>query len=242
MHISEIVGESLRHTKTVVSLDLGKVAGHTGLTILYEQELFRTERNPEHPEIMTMHDLVPKPTGETWCDVVAIKRFPLNTPYPEQVDEVCRIVTAVKQAVDTPITLVIDGTGCGVPVVDAFRAALQGIRGVSIVPIMITAGDAVTRKHGGYGVPKPDLVGAVQKALGFQRLRVSAELEHAATLIDEARTFEAKQNPVSGYIRYAHREGAHDDLLLSLAMAVWFLFYQRRHGRMRTMSKTQLGL
>ena len=57
-------------------------------------------------------------------------------------------------------------------------------------------------------------------ALQTGRLKVAAGLPEAATLSAELRTFEAKITAAANTV-YEHREGAHDDLVLAVALGVW---------------------
>lgn len=54
------------------------------------------------------------------------------------------------------------------------------------------------------------------------RLRIAASLPHAKTLVDELRAFRVKIDPLTANDSYsAWREKDHDDMVLSVALAVW---------------------
>ncbi len=55
------------------------------------------------------------------------------------------------------------------------------------------------------------------------RLKIAPELPNAAILVQELQSFEVRITP-SGHATYAAdwRQGTHDDLVLSLACALWF--------------------
>jgi hypothetical protein len=116
--------------------------------------------------------------------------------------------------------LVIDGTGVGRPVVDLFRQSA----GYALTPVLITAGATVSSDDAGYThVPKRDLVGAVQVLLQNKHLRIGPNLPEAATLTAELQHFQTKINVATAHDSYgAWREGTHDDLVLALALALWF--------------------
>ena len=121
-------------------------------------------------------------------------------------------------------TLIVDATGVGRPVVDAFRAAGFARPGVALVAILITGGDAVPydRASGYWRVPKRDLVGILAVLLQTRRLKVAAALPHAPTLLTELQNVRVKIDPQTAHDSYsAWREADHDDLVLAVALAVW---------------------
>jgi hypothetical protein len=69
-------------------------------------------------------------------------------------------------------------------------------------------------------VAKILLVGQVQRLLQSGRLRIGAKLPHAGTLQKELRDFRVKISKAANET-YDAREGAHDDLVLSLAIALF---------------------
>jgi hypothetical protein len=116
--------------------------------------------------------------------------------------------------------LVVDKTGVGVAVVDMIREA--GLP-ADVRPYTITAGF----RPGDGTVPKLDLVASVQAALGQDRVRFAPSLEHTPTLQAELKGFNAKATPDRNETFAAGREGEHDDLVLALALALW---YGERHA------------
>lgn len=147
--------------------------------------------------------------------------------------------------------LAIDATGVGAPVVDLFKAEFKGFSqraapsnsstkfvrdraqfppaplqwpqaGVVLKPIQITGGDAVTYENGVTRVPKRDLVSAAQVALQTGRLKIAADLPEAQTLVRELESFKVKIDLDTAHDSYgAWRVGAHDDLVLAVALALW---------------------
>jgi hypothetical protein len=138
------------------------------------------------------------------------------------------------------VTLAVDMTGVGRPVVDLFRVAARkpsaGWPGMTIVPtpglaarlipIQITGGNQVTRDGDIWNVPKRDLAGVVQVALQSRRLKVAADLPDAQVLVAELQNFRVKIS-LAGHDSYGAgtgeewRVGAHDDLVLAVAIALW---------------------
>jgi hypothetical protein len=115
--------------------------------------------------------------------------------------------------------LLVDATGVGRPVVDLFRE-----RGLKYKAITITGGNKVTVASlgGGYGVPKRDLIGALEVPFHSGRLKVAAGLALWETLRSELQTFRRKVSLTTGMDTYEHwRESDHDDLVLAAALACW---------------------
>jgi hypothetical protein len=123
------------------------------------------------------------------------------------------------------IELVVDATGVGRAVLDVLRGA-----GLEPVAITITGGDQVTKPAlEEYRVPKRDLVSTVAVLLQQRRLRIAAALPLAPTLREELANFKVTIT-AGGHDRYgaggdalAWRERPHDDLVLAVALAAWFV-------------------
>lgn len=144
-----------------------------------------------------------------------LERYRLGTPYPTIVEKATTLVQLLTRGDSTP-RLVVDATGVGRPVVDLLTQA-----GLNPIAITITGGDTPSRNGREWRVPKRDLVGALVVAFQGQRLKIAEALPEARTLIDELLNFKVKIS-ASGHDSYeAWREGVHDDLVLSVAMAVW---------------------
>jgi hypothetical protein len=204
-----------------LGLDLGQAADYSALAIL--------ERQPQAARDSRMFH----------CR--HLQRWPLKTSYPAIVADMARIVASddlqhalrrfngeghhgsqfgiENQRQATMPVLAIDATGVGAPVVDMFRAA--SLRAV-LTPIIITGGDAVTREGGVTRVPKRDLVSAAQVALQTGRLKIASDLPEAQALVRELENFQVKISLDTAHDSYgAWREGAHDDLVLAVALALW---------------------
>jgi hypothetical protein len=115
--------------------------------------------------------------------------------------------------------LIVDATGVG-------RAVLDMLRNAYLKPtaITITGGDTVTQASvAELRVPKRDLVAAVAVALQQGRLKMAPDLLHAAMLTAELQNFRMRIDPRTAHDSYAAwREADHDDLVLALAVALWY--------------------
>lgn len=222
-------------------LDLGQSNDYTALTIVEQQLWISTELNEAHfannwqpgwmsPEPLTphqasraLHDTSPLPAKPP-LHVRWLERLPLGTPYPHIVKHVAGIVTR-PLFVQRGIVILVDKTGVGAPVVDMFTEA-----GLKVVAVTITGGERVHRDRGGFTVPKRDLVGAAQSAFQTRRLMIPDSLPDAEAAKKELQDFRVKINIRTAHDSYeAWREGTHDDLVLSLAMPVWYRDRYNKH-------------
>ncbi len=146
-------------------------------------------------------------------EVRYIERFPLGTPYPDVVN---RVITMLETPQLKECVVIIDNTGVGRAVSDLFRK-LQA----PLVPVTITGGGTASQESGCWRVPKIDLVGAVQVCLQTERLKISRALPEASLLVKEMLDFKMKYTQAAN-VTFNAREGAHDDLVLACALAVWY--------------------
>jgi hypothetical protein len=201
-----------------VGLDLGQSNDYTALAVV---EKVGTGRDPD---LHLRH----------------LERYELRTPYPTMVSRVAALVNnpqltthreappawfAFDHSGATGPTLggkvepelLVDATGVGRPVIDLFKE-----RGVRYRAITITGGNKVTATGGGYGVPKRDLIGALEVPFHSGRLKVAAGLPLWETLRKELQSFRRKVSLTTGNDTYEHwRESNHDDLVLAAALACW---------------------
>lgn len=148
-------------------------------------------------------------------EVGHLSRLPLGTIYPNVVSHVAGLMSRLR----APAELVLDVTGCGRPVGDMFAVA-----GLSPIGVTITAGDAVTSEGLNFHVGKIALVSRLQACLHNHQLRIYDGLADAQALIEELQNFRAQVSD-SGYWKFGARANKHDDLVLSVALALW-----RSHG------------
>lgn len=143
-----------------------------------------------------------------------LERFRIGTPYPEIVHRVTQILATPPLRLDTP--LVVDGTGVGRAVVDMFTVPEHLVR------IQITGGSVVHADRGYVNVPKRDLVGVVQRLFHEDRLKFAASLKLTSVLVAELQNFRVKISETGRDTYGAWREGDHDDLVLALALPLWY--------------------
>jgi hypothetical protein len=186
-----------------VGLDLGQAQDYTAISILEQR-------------------WSDQPRGYKY-DLRYLDRF-RGMPYPDVVKKVAFLVRSPKIMGSEPPALVVDKTGVGAPIADMFR---QG--GVRPVEITISGGNSPSVVPRGFAVPKRDLVFALLKAFQTGQFKIAAGLPLGDTLMHELLNFNVKINLVTSHDSYgAWREGIHDDMVMSVAMAVWYA--ERRYG------------
>jgi hypothetical protein len=185
--------------KYIAGLDLGQQNDRTALVVL-EQDLPREdvfgEPEREHSLYRARH----------------IERYETEVSYTEQVARVRRTMKQLPRR--TP--LVVDATGVGRAVADLFADC-----GSRVIRVTITGGDSVTRKGSEFRVPKADLASTTQALLQTDRLQFSKRVPLTEILTGELQDFRVKVSD-GGHVRFEHREGQHDDLVLALALAAWY--------------------
>jgi hypothetical protein len=173
-------------------LDLGQLSDPSALTILE-----RLEDGP-HVRYEARH----------------LQRWPLGTAYPRIVEAVGALLT--REPLVKQCRLIIDETGVGSAVADMFREA-----GIPFIGIIITGSTGWYRESGRrWHVSKLLLVSEVQKFLSSEAIGISRHLPVAEVLREELKNFRVHVSK-SAHEIYEAREGATDDIVLSLAIALF---------------------
>jgi hypothetical protein len=180
----------------VLGLDLGQARDYTAISISA-----RTEQ--DRKGIYALRHL---------------ERCRLGTPYPAIVRRVKHLDRMIREAPHWgDCRVAVDATGVGRPVVDLLEEA----KIPSIYPVTITGGDEAHQDGRSFRVPKRELVSGLQVLLQTERLKIAQDIPHAETFVAELRNFRVRISE-SGHDSYeAWREGSHDDLVLSVAIACW---------------------
>jgi hypothetical protein len=186
-------------TDHIIGLDLGQTTDFAALAVL--------ERGSGNA-------VMPVVEGPSYA-VRHLARFPLGTPYTSIVSEVARLANTPTLACSA---LVVDQTGVGRPVVDAFRQASLSAR---LVPATITSGSTVKRTaDGSLHVPKKQLVTVLQEVLQAGRLQVARRLPLASVLVQELLNFRVQITEAANET-FGAASGEHDDIVLAVALACW---------------------
>lgn len=183
-------------------LDLGQAADYSALSVV-EQHV--------------------SPDGIHCYDLRLLDRWRLGTPYPVIVRDVA---AKFSRHPLRGCPLCIDNTGVGRAVFDIFKQQ-QGLL-AKLIPITIVNAFQPNMQKGEWHVPKKDLVGVLQVLFGTahngrKRLLIAKELKEAKALEREIATFRVKVNKATGYESFeAWRARDHDDLVLAVALPLWF--------------------
>ena len=191
-----------------VGIDVGQAHDPTAICIAS-----RIVTMPTNPALASINPH-PRPRYE----VLHLERLRLGMPYPAQVDHIEAMLCRAPLDRLAPRVLV-DYTGVGRPVFDMFagRHALRRAQGV-----VITGGRETSGTAAGWSVPKGELVSKLQALLHSGDLRIASSLPDAAVLARELQDFRVRFTE-AGNATFNAREGAHDDLVLALALAVFGL-------------------
>ena len=212
-----------RQSTFALGLDLGQQIDPTAIAIV---ERIVEAKRPREIGSDLLERAAPPRYECRW-----LMRMPLQTSYPD-------VVSFVGNRLSLPplrqnCRLVIDATGVGRPIVDLFARA--GLRPIGVT---ITAGDSEHRDPDGsqnYRVAKIVLVSRLQALLHSGALAIARSLPEQPALVSELQNFRASISDL-GNASFGARQGAHDDLVLALAIALWYLAGpQSGTGRMRVL-------
>ena len=127
-----------------IGFDLGQKHDHTAIAVLERVAVPTGEFDHTYGAPVIRPDL----------HVRHAERLPLNTSYPavaERLASLCRSM----QLRGHPVTVVVDATGVGTPVLDALRRERLP---ATILPVSITSGGMPSYANGVDRIPKADLL------------------------------------------------------------------------------------
>lgn len=200
----------------ICSLDLGQTTDFSAFSVIEKRT-----------EVETREETVPVDEPVFHCR--SLHRWHLGTPYTTIVDDVVRFMG---QAPLAGGILCVDQTGCGRPVVDLLRR--QRPKAKLLIPVTITAGQQVSRTpNGDWHVAKVPLISTLLVAQQSDRFRFAKGMREAATLTQELANYRMRVTAALNET-FEAREGAHDDLVLSLALGVWWGSRPQRRLRVWT--------
>ncbi|GEM_PF-411383 len=179
--------------RVVVGLDLGQASDYSALVLL--------EVHPGHEGAVQRYS------------VGFIHRWQLGSSYVTIAHDAARLV----QGLGERGRLVVDATGVGAGVVDMLRAAR-----LAPVAVTLTSGREASAVAGGWHVPKLEVAAGLVRVFQEQRIAIRKDLGLAGVLLGEARSFKIKPTLHGAVTVEAWRERDHDDLVLSLGLAVWW--------------------
>jgi hypothetical protein len=202
-----------RHTRFVVGVDLGQSADPTAIAVLeYAAGVIDTGSEYERHIGQTEH----LQTDAARIDVRHLERLPLGLSYPAQVQYVADLLRR-EPLCGGHTDLVVDETGVGRPVADLFDDA-----GLRPIRVSITAGSEVKGQgNRRWHVAKTVLISTLDARLHTGELRFADRLTESAAMREELKDFR-RHVGTAGRFSYEARQGKHDDLVLAVAISLWW--------------------
>lgn len=198
----------------VMGVDLGQSNDPTAISVIHHSVRPTGDWQLSYSSVPGMPNTT-RERSEVRFDVRALERVPLGTPYPQVVSRVAELLE--RPALRDGCDLVVDETGVGRAVSDIFEAS-----GMRPQRVAITAGNETTNpENRRWHVPKSLLISTVDARLHVGELRFASELTDAGALAEELKDFRRSVS-AAGRASYNAREGKHDDLILSIAIALWW--------------------
>ena len=200
-----------------VGLDLGQQRDRAALAVVEYLPRVTARLNPVTYERIK----------ELEVRVRHVRRFELGTGYLEVVHQT---VTLLRHgAFARGVTLVVDATGVGAPVIDLLRQALRGtdLR-VELAPVVITGGLQVSLgPSGSYHVPKWELIDALRHILESSRVKIASRSAQMETLRKELEGMERRVRH-SGSVELSGKHQGSDDMVMALSLALWRMLAAHR--------------
>lgn len=210
------------NTEFYVGVDVGSLRDYTAICVVRQRFVVVGDWR----EAMYRNDLS---TARARYELIYLNQLPVGTDYPRIVDEIHRVTS--RPEIPRP-QLVVDSTGVGRPVID-----MLSDRGLSPIGVTITGGANVHESVSGYSVPKRDLVSALQVGLHTGALRIAGDLRMARDFQNQLAQFTPKPTRSGNSETYeAIRESVHDDMVLSVGLAVWYAQHMGSRIELSSMS------
>lgn len=156
-----------------------------------------------------------------------LQRLPLGTPYhPDVAARLAEVVTNIRARPlpegqpPLPITMVIDATGVGTPIVDVLREPLRD-KHVRLEPATFNHGDRLKYEEGELRMGKAWLVSRLQALLQTKRIHLP-ETAEARSLERELLDYEIRIDEDANDRYGAFKVGTHDDLVTALGLACYW--------------------
>jgi len=182
--------------------------------------------------------------GETVFDLVYLKRPKLGTPYDtvskRVADLVCELEPQGAFGELGQVTLSVDGTGVGRPIVDMldteFKRRGAGSRAVPRVDfrrVSVTGSNTSLKRperaNGYWSVPKKDLVFPAVAAFQQGKIRIAKSIKDRDALVNELKNYRRTTNIATGNMAFEPwRESDYDDLLFAVCLSLWGWQVQKR--------------
>jgi len=200
--------EEVLTDRFVLAVDIGQSIDSTAIAVIHH-------RHARHIQLRGQHDPIVH-SDRTTYDVRHLARLPLGLSYVDQVSEVQRLLA--RPPLNARCDFCLDDTGVGRAVGDLFDS-----HGMQPTRITITgAGQPTSAGLRRFRVPKATLISLLDAKLHLGELRIAKSLTDAGALAEELKDFRRKVS-AAGRFSFEARQNAHDDLVLAVAIGLWFL-------------------
>jgi hypothetical protein len=189
----------------VIGLDLGQKQDHSAIAVMERIRTVYQERDRVTWE----------PLEDTRTALTHVERLPLGIPYPEVADRVCELLGSGAMAGRS--TLVVDETGVGAPVVDMLRRRATW----PVAAVTITGGERASITGSSFRVPKRDLITGLVLAFENREVEIARGVPAVNALITELLSMRVTVTAAGKERFETWRSGAHDDMVLAVALAWW---------------------
>lgn len=223
-----------------IGLDLGERVDYTALSVLREHRVLtgKTVARPVEFDLTSGTIYEDRPETETQYDMIYLDRW-RHRGYRAAVPIVAELLARLRHTSDPPATVLVDHTGVGIAVLEDLRAA-----GLQCVGITFTGGSVTNRRGRDYLVPKREIVSNLKVLVENRRLDLPPDLPLSDILEGEMENLKRNTKLTTGNDTYGAgeewREGAHDDLVFSVAMAAWFAMKGKTSTRRRPLGMDAL--
>jgi hypothetical protein len=175
------------------------------------------------------------PTRTIVAHVKHLERLPTGTAYPDVVRRVQTLLHNLNNVLFaeginvSKLNVLVDVTGIGRAIYDMLREALPPI--IKLVAVTLTGGQEQSRAGSEWKIPKQDFVSNLVRFSSERRLYLPAT-DEAQAFQRELRTFQGRKTSAST-VETGARGGAHDDLVISVGLALLNVAQVRKPARQR---------
>jgi hypothetical protein len=208
------------YSSWIVGVDLGQRVDYTAVSVIEHV------RTPTDEWDVNEAACTSKQKVEERFTVRGLQRLSLGLDYPDQAARIAELLS--RPPLRGFADMVIDDTGVGAPVADEFerRWSAKPVR-VTLTGTSLEVNKLGPRK---YTVPKLQLVSHLDARLNNGELIFAENLADSEALRDELANFQQHLS-ATGRPTFEARASKHDDIVLSIGLALWWTIEKRKRNR-----------
>lgn len=154
-----------------------------------------------------------------------VKRYPLKTNYDLMVNDIVSTITG--RGIQGESVFVLDYSGVGRPVFDLFTHTGLSPIGVTIVGGQTSRWTAAASAN----VAKREIVSCLQVVFQNKRFKIPSDLPLLSEVKKEFLNFKAMAKRRTSGVKFEARgAGIHDDIVMSIGVALWYVEGKTRAG------------